>query len=95
MTADRPTEYFIGLVHELRKLPSETEWVEFKHNRAEPEEIGEYLSALANSAALLGKINAYAAWESITQPMISWEPHSILRQRRWETRNWKTGCCGC
>lgn len=62
MTADRPTEYFIGLVHELRKLPSETEWVEFKHNRAEPEEIGEYLSALANSAALLGKINAYAAW---------------------------------
>lgn len=62
MTADRPTEYFIGLVHELRKLPSETEWVEFRHNRAEPEEIGEYLSALANSAALLGKINAYAAW---------------------------------
>lgn len=62
MTVGRPTEYLIGLVHELRKLPAEAEWVEFKHNRAEPEEIGEYLSALANSAALLGKVNAYMVW---------------------------------
>jgi len=62
MTVDRPTEYLIGLVHELRKLPLETEWAEFKHNKAEPEEIGEYLSALANSAALLGKVNAYLVW---------------------------------
>lgn len=62
MTADRTTTYFTGLVHELRKLPAETEWVEFKHNRAEAEEIGEYISALANSAALLGKVNAYLVW---------------------------------
>ncbi|MDO3376543.1 ATP-binding protein [Geoalkalibacter halelectricus] len=62
MTVERTTEYLIGLVHELRKLPAETEWVEFKHNRAEPEEIGEYLSALANSAAFLGKVNAYIIW---------------------------------
>ena len=44
---------------ELRKLPSETEWVEFKRNSEKPEEIGEYLSALANSAALVGKSSAY------------------------------------
>jgi len=62
MTVDRTTAYLTGLVHELRKLPNETEWVEFKHNRAEEEEIGEYLSALANSAALLGKVNAYLVW---------------------------------
>lgn len=62
MTVDRSTEYIIGLVHELRKLPVETEWVEFKHNNADPEEIGEYISALANSAALLGKVNAYLVW---------------------------------
>ena len=62
MSVDRPTEYLIGLVHELRKLPVETEWVEFKHNRVDEEEIGEYLSALANSAALLGKVNAYMVW---------------------------------
>lgn len=62
MTVDRTNDYLIGLVKELQKQPAETEWVEFKKNRAEPEEIGEYLSALANSAALLGKVNAYMVW---------------------------------
>ncbi len=62
MTIDRSTEYLTGLVNEFRKLPCETEWAEFKHNKAIPEEIGEYISALANSAALLGKTNAYIIW---------------------------------
>jgi len=62
MTVDRSTKYLTGLVHELRKLPAETEWVEFKHNRADSEGLGGYLSALANSAALLGKANAYLVW---------------------------------
>ena len=38
----------------LLALPQESEWVEFKHNNADPEEIGEYVSARANSAALPG-----------------------------------------
>ena len=62
MTVDRPQEYLLSIVQELRKLPAETEWIEFKHNNDNPEEIGEYLSALANSAALLGKVNAYMVW---------------------------------
>lgn len=62
MTVDRPTDYLISLIHELRKLPAESEWVEFKHNQADPEKIGEYISALANSATLLGKANAYMVW---------------------------------
>lgn len=62
MTTDRPVEYLIGLVRELCKLPQETEWVEFKENDGEPEAIGEYLSALANSAALSGKAFAYLVW---------------------------------
>ena len=62
MPIDRTVEYLVGLLAELRKLPKETEWVEFKHNFAEPEEIGEYISALANSAALCGKMNAYMVW---------------------------------
>ena len=62
MTVDRAEEYLIGLLNELRKLPKETEWVEFKRNDAEPEDIGEYISALANSAALLGKTSAYLVW---------------------------------
>lgn len=62
MTIDRTHEYLLSLLHELRKLSSETEWVEFKHNNDNPEEIGEYLSALANGAALMGKAHAYLVW---------------------------------
>lgn len=62
MTIDRSKDYLNGLIRELCKLPQETEWVEFKHNNDNPDEIGEYLSALANSAALNGKANAYLLW---------------------------------
>jgi predicted HTH transcriptional regulator len=62
MTIDRSHEYLLNILQELRNLPAETEWVEFKHNNDNPEEIGEYLSALANSAALTGKVNAYMVW---------------------------------
>jgi hypothetical protein len=48
-----------ALVDCLRGLPRETEWLEFKHNNADPEEIGEYLSALANEAALLNQPRGY------------------------------------
>jgi ATP-dependent DNA helicase RecG len=47
------------LIEELRALPKETEWVEFKVNKYEPQELGEYLSALANSACLHGRKKAY------------------------------------
>lgn len=62
MISERTPEYLISLVNELRKLPNETEWLEFKRNDAEPQDIGEYLSALANSAALYGKVHAYLVW---------------------------------
>ena len=42
----------ITLVDRLRALPTETEWLEFKRNYADPQEVGEYLSALANEARL-------------------------------------------
>ena len=45
-------QYYVSLVYELSKLPAETEWVEFKENYDDPSMIGEYLSALSNSAAL-------------------------------------------
>jgi ATP-dependent DNA helicase RecG len=46
----------------LLALPAETEWVEFKHNNDNPQEIGEYVSALANGAALHGKACGYFVW---------------------------------
>jgi ATP-dependent DNA helicase RecG len=62
MSLQRTTDYLLGLVTELRKLPDETEWVEFKENNSNPVEIGEYISALSNAAALRGKANAYVVW---------------------------------
>lgn len=38
------------LLKDLQALPKECEWVEFKVNYAIPQDIGEYLSALSNSA---------------------------------------------
>lgn len=49
----------LALLDRLRGLPRETEWLEFKHNNADPQEIGEYLSALANEAALLNQPRGY------------------------------------
>jgi len=62
MSITRSTEYIISLINELLKQPNETEWLEFKHNNYDNEMIGEYISALSNSAALNGKTNAYMIW---------------------------------
>lgn len=62
MTLPRSAAYLAGLVRELCALPAETEWLELKHNQENPQEIGEYISALANAAALNGKAHAYLIW---------------------------------
>lgn len=62
MNTERKRDYLCSVIHELRKLPQEIEWVEFKHNNAAPDEIGEYISALSNSAAYCGKPSAYLVW---------------------------------
>lgn len=54
--------HLLARLKTLCALPQETEWAEFKHNNEDPEMIGERLSALANSAALLGKDRAYFVW---------------------------------
>lgn len=48
-----------GLVDELRRQRTETEWLEFKGGGCSPERIGQYLSALANSARLVGQPSGY------------------------------------
>lgn len=40
----------------------EEEWFEFKENWFDPIQLGEYISALSNSAAVFGKDNAYFVW---------------------------------
>ena len=62
MIPARTPEYLAGMVRELRRLPSETEWVEFKGNNENPDTIGRNISALANGAAINGKTSASAIW---------------------------------
>lgn len=62
MTIGDAPDYLLGLIDELRKLPAEAAWVEFKENNSNPEDVGEYLSALSNAAALAGKANGYLVW---------------------------------
>jgi len=47
------------LLNELRALPKENEWVEFKKDYYEPDLIGEYISALSNSACLHSRDKGY------------------------------------
>ena len=56
------TAYLADLVENLRRLPHETEWVEFKENKADPRMIGEDIAALANGAALHSREKAYMLW---------------------------------
>lgn len=62
MCITKSDDYIISLIKELIKQPVETEWLEFKHNKYDKETIGEYISALSNSAALNSKSNAYMIW---------------------------------
>ncbi len=55
-------ENYESLINELIKLPSETSWVEFKHDNYNPDMIGESISALANSAAYYDRDKAYMVW---------------------------------
>ena len=50
---------FHDLLNELKKLNGESEISEFKINNSKPNEIGDYLSALSNSAALHDRDCAY------------------------------------
>jgi len=56
------TQTLLETLFRLRDLPREAATVEFKSNLEEPSEIGQYLSALANAAALAGDERAWMVW---------------------------------
>jgi len=67
------------VLEELVSLPRETEWVEFKKDYVKPEEIGQYISALSNSAGLHKKNAGYLVWgiENNTHRVVgtTFKPH--------------------
>lgn len=91
MTINRTPDYLKSLLTELVHISQETEWVEFKHNNDDPKLIGEYLSALANSAALYGKKSAYMVWgvQDGTHDVIgtTFKP-SLVRHNNQELESW-------
>ena len=50
------------IIKELLEYDSEREWFEFKVNWFEADELGEYISALSNGAAMAGRKYAYLLW---------------------------------
>ena len=50
------------IIADIQASPKESEWVEIKENYCNPEEIGEYISALANGAAYMGLSRGYLAF---------------------------------
>ncbi len=79
------------LVNELRKLPNETPWVEFKHNNYYPDMIGQDISALANSAALHEKSCAYMLWgiDDETHEVVGTDYNlQTLKKGNQELENW-------
>lgn len=87
----RTHEFISGLVHELAKLPTETEWLEFKRNNDDPEELGRNVSALANSAALHGKASSFVVWgvDDATHAVVgtSFQP-SLAKVGNENLENW-------
>lgn len=68
------------LIRELVRVPVETEWLEFKLNKAEPELIGKAISALANVCVLCNRDEAYMVWG------IEDKTHEIVGTRfRWRS----------
>ena len=52
----------IALINDLRDLPAETAWAEFKRDNADPQLIGKLISALANAARIADKETGYLVW---------------------------------
>lgn len=60
---------FNALIKDLTNAKHETEWIEFKVNNSNPEEIGEYISALANSAVIYDQEWGYLVYGVSDNPV--------------------------
>ncbi len=92
MTQSQNSEYWAGVADQLLRRPFEVEWIEFKHNKADPITIGEYISALANAAALHGESNGYLLWgvEDATRRPVgtSFQPMTAKGAGAEDLHNW-------
>lgn len=74
---------------------SETEWFEFKRNNADPQAIGEYLSALANEACLRGETKGYLVYgvDDATHDVVgtTFDPYTATAKGNQHLLPWLAG----
>jgi len=74
------TKQLNPLIDPLLAQGRENEWLEFKHNNDQPQLIGEYLSALANSACLHNEPHGYLIYgidnDSLNVVGTDFQPHT-------------------
>ena len=61
---------YLDLIENFLRLEDEYEWLDFKENWFSKDEIGEYISAVANGACLCGKEFGYVIWGISNQPRV-------------------------
>ena len=62
MSKDSEAKKLEAIIIDLMAHRHEEEWFEFKTNRVTDYEIGEYISALSNAAAMTGQDAGYLVW---------------------------------
>ena len=75
------TNIINSIINEARKNMVELPWIEFKENYTDPQGIGEYISALSNTAALFNQEHALMIWgvNDATHELTntSFDPHML------------------
>lgn len=86
-----PEKDYAALVRALCRPDGESEWVEFKRNFGNPKDVGKYIAALANSAALNEQPYGYLFWgvEDGSGALVgtSFDPHSAKKSNE-PLENW-------
>jgi hypothetical protein len=76
------TKNLKDVLNQLRALTKETEWVEFKVNYVNQEEIGELISALSNAACMREKQHAFLSSELRMKHIMLWGQNSNPSTKR-------------
>ncbi len=74
----------VNVLERLRREPSEAEWLEFKTSAVAPEDVGEYVSALANGAMLADRDYAFLILgvENETHNIVG----TTIRLKNWKVK---------
>ena len=81
---------FNDLIKDILSCVGENEWIEFKVNNSNPQEIGEYISSLSNSSCLHKKKYGYVVYgiEDKTKNVVGTKFNPKIKKGNEELENW-------